>query len=75
MPLEFLYVSRIAPPHMVGAYYSSQNLSYLGAASTPVVCGFILAAYNPMCFLMYLFALLIVGGAIFYNAGGRLTSR
>ncbi|MBT2340714.1 MULTISPECIES: MFS transporter [Pseudomonas] len=71
-PLEFLYITRIAPPHMTGAYYSSQNLTYLGAASTPVVCGFILAACNPMYFFLYLLALLMAGGAMFYNAGGRL---
>lgn len=71
-PLEFLYITRIAPPHMAGAYYSSQNLTYLGAASTPVVCGFILAGFNPLYFLLYLLGLLLVGGTIFYVEGGRL---
>jgi MFS family permease len=71
-PLEFFYITRIAPPHMTGAYYSSQNLTYLGAASTPVVCGFILAGFNPLYFLLYLLGLLLVGGTIFYVEGGRL---
>jgi MFS family permease len=71
-PLEFFYITRIAPPHMAGAYYSSQNLTYLGAASTPVVCGFILAGFNPLYFLLYLLGLLLVGGTIFYVEGGRL---
>jgi MFS family permease len=71
-PLEFLYITRIAPAHMAGAYYSSQNLTYLGAASTPVVCGFILADFNPLYFLLYLLVLLMVGGVIFYVEGGKL---
>jgi MFS family permease len=72
-PLEFFYITRIAPAHMAGAYYSSQNLTYLGAASTPVVCGFILAGFNPLYFLLYLLVLLMVGGVIFYVEGGKLT--
>ncbi|WP_371864305.1 MFS transporter [Pseudomonas sp. Irchel 3E13] len=71
-PLEFFYITRIAPPHMAGAYYSSQNLTYLGAASTPVVCGFILAGFNALYFLLYLLGLLLVGGTILYVEGGRL---
>ena len=71
-PLEFFYITRIAPAHMAGAYYSSQNLTYLGAASTPVVCGFILAGFNPLYFLLYLLVLLMVGGVIFYVEGGKL---
>ncbi|MNR03779.1 putative transporter [compost metagenome] len=73
-PLEFLYITRIAPARMAGAYYSSQNLTYLGAASTPVVCGYILVDLSPLYFLLYLLVLLIVGGVIFYNAGGKLAS-
>ncbi|MCP1445947.1 MFS family permease [Pseudomonas sp. GGS8] len=71
-PLEFFYITRIAPAHMAGAYYSSQNLTYLGAASTPVVCGFILAGFNPLYFLLYLLVLLMVGGVILYVEGGKL---
>jgi len=73
-PLEFLYITRIAPARMAGAYYSSQNLTYLGAASTPVVCGYILVDLSPLYFLLYLLVLLIAGGVIFYSAGGKLVS-
>lgn len=73
-PLEFLYITRIAPARMAGAYYSSQNLTYLGAASTPVVCGYILVDFSPLYFLLYLLVLLMIGGVIFYNAGGKLAS-
>jgi len=73
-PLEFLYITRIAPARMAGAYYSSQNLTYLGAASTPVVCGYILVGFSPLYFLLYLLVLLTVGGVIFYNAGEKLAS-
>jgi MFS family permease len=72
-PLEFLYITHIAPVHMAGAYYSSQNLTYVGAASTPVVCGFILANFNSVYFLLYLLMLLMVGGVIFYKESGKLT--
>ncbi|TVT83574.1 MFS transporter [Pseudomonas sp. H3(2019)] len=71
-PLEFFYITHIAPARMKGAYYSSQNLTYLGAASTPVVCGFILSGLNPLYFLLYLMVLLLVGGLIFYVEGGKL---
>lgn len=73
-PLEFLYITRIAPARMAGAYYSSQNLTYLGAASTPVVCGYILVDFSPLYFLLYLLVLLMIGGVIFYKAGGKLVS-
>ncbi|MBC3363019.1 MFS transporter [Pseudomonas sp. SWRI154] len=72
-PLEFLYITHIAPVHMAGAYYSSQNLTYVGAASTPVICGFILANFSSVYFLLYLLVLLIAGGVIFYKEGGKLT--
>lgn len=51
------------------AFHCSQNLAYLGAASTPVVCGFILAGFNPLYFLLYLLGLLLVGDTIFYVEG------
>jgi MFS family permease len=72
-PLEFLYIARIAPPHKIGAYYTSQNLAYLGAASTPMICGFILASFNPVNFLLYLLVLLLIGGGIFYVEAGKVT--
>lgn len=71
-PLEFMYLTRIAPVEMAGAYYSSQNLAYIGASLTPVVCGFILADLNPIYFLLYLFMLLLSAGALLYRAAADL---
>lgn len=71
-PLEFLYLTKIAPAHMSGAYYSSQNLTYLGAASTPIVSGFILAYLSPLFLFIYLVMLLFAGGAIIYLEAGKI---
>ncbi|EMP4333563.1 MFS transporter [Pseudomonas aeruginosa] len=63
-PVEFLFITEIAPAHRAGAYYSSQNLTYLGAASTPLVAGLILSQVSPIWLLVYLLTLLATGGGI-----------
>ena len=49
-------------------YYGAQNLSNLGAALGPVLCGIVLATQHPH-YIFYMLALFIVAGGLFYLAG------
>ncbi|MBF4557361.1 MFS transporter [Pseudomonas sp. p50] len=67
-PAEYMFIDRIAPDHLRGMYYGAQNLSNLGAALGPVLCGIVLASYPPP-FIFYMLALFIVAGGVFYFLG------
>ena len=67
-PAEYMFIDRIAPDHLRGMYYGAQNLSNLGAALGPVLCGIVLASYPPHC-IFYMLALFIVAGGVFYFLG------
>lgn len=67
-PAEYMFIDRIAPDHLRGMYYGAQNLSNLGAALGPVLCGIVLASYPPH-YIFYMLALFIVAGGVFYFAG------
>ncbi|MNL90147.1 putative transporter [compost metagenome] len=49
-------------------YYGAQNLSNLGAALGPVICGFALAALAPQA-MFYLLMLCVIVAALFYYLG------
>lgn len=67
IPVEYLFIDYIAPPHLKGSYYGVQNLSNLGGALVPVVSGFVLAYTLPeMLFVVLMFATL-VGLALFWR--------
>ncbi|UZE15528.1 MFS transporter [Pseudomonas sp. B21-054] len=67
-PAEYMFIDNIAPNHLRGVYYGTQNLSNLGAASGPVLCGLVLATQAPHC-IFYMLALFIVSGGVFYLLG------
>jgi len=52
-------------------YYGAQNLSNLGAALGPVLCGLVLAS-QPAPFMFYMLGAFIIGGGVFYFIGARL---
>jgi len=67
-PTGYMFIDRIAPPHLRGMYYGAQNLSALGGAMGPVLCGFALAHQSPP-FMFYLLAGFIITGGCFYLIG------
>ncbi|MDQ3593574.1 MAG: MFS transporter, partial [Pseudomonadota bacterium] len=67
-PAEYMFIDRIAPEHLRGMYYGAQNLSSLGGALGPVLCGFALATQSAH-FMFYMLAAFIVAGGCFYLMG------
>lgn len=67
-PAEYMFIDRIAPAHLRGMYYGAQNLSALGGALGPVLCGFALAWWAPH-FMFYMLAGFIIAGGCFYLIG------
>lgn len=67
-PAEYMFIDKIAPDNLRGMYYGVQNLSSLGAALGPVLCGVVLAIQPPH-YIFYMLALFIVAGGLFYFLG------
>jgi len=70
-PAEYMFIDRIAPDHLRGMYYGAQNLSSLGAALGPVLCGLVLASL-PAHYMFYMLGAFTVGGGVFYFMGASL---
>ena len=70
-PAEYMFIDRIAPDHLRGMYYGAQNLSNLGAALGPVLCGLVLASL-PAHYMFYMLGAFIVAGGVFYFIGSSL---
>ena len=73
-PAEYMFIDRIAPDHLRGMYYGAQNLSNLGAALGPVLCGLVLASL-PAHYMFYMLGAFIVAGGVFYFIGASLKPR
>ncbi len=74
IPVEYMFVDFIAPPHLKGSYYGMQNLSSLGGAANPLLTGLLLTYTPPVTIfgVMMLATLLSLG--LFYR-GYRLAQR
>ncbi|MCG6576291.1 MFS transporter [Pseudomonas sp. AF32] len=72
IPAEYLFIDYIAPEDMRGVYYGAQNLSNLGAALGPVLCGVVLSSYAPQS-VFYVLSLCVVVAGVFYFLGSRRT--
>ncbi|UII72345.1 MFS transporter [Pseudomonas sp. HN11] len=70
IPAEYLFIDYIAPEDMRGVYYGAQNLSNLGAALGPVLCGVALSFYAPQA-MFYVLSMCIVVASGFYFMGSR----
>lgn len=74
IPVEYMFIDFIAPDNMKGSYYGMQNLSNLGGAINPVLCGFLLTYAAPsMMFIALIIASL--AGLLFFWLGHRLAVR
>jgi MFS family permease len=72
-PAEYMFIDKIAPSHLRGMYYGAQNLSNLGAALGPVLCGIVLAS-QPAHHMFYMLVLFIVAGGLLYFLGAAIPS-
>lgn len=71
-PAEYMFIDRIAPASLRGMYFAAQNLSNLGGALGPIVCGLVLAVWPAPMMFYVLAGFLIVGGGL-YLLGGSLS--
>lgn len=70
-PAEYMFIDRIAPPQLRGMYYGAQNLSNLGGALGPVLCGWVLASL-PAHWMFVMLGAFVVAGGVFYRLGAAL---
>ncbi|MGC5703347.1 MFS transporter [Pseudomonas sp. NFXW11] len=73
-PAEYMFIDIIAPEHLRGLYYGAQNLSNLGGALGPMLCGLVLAS-QPAQHMFYMLALFVLGGGLFYCLGASNLER
>ncbi|HEJ9095236.1 MFS transporter [Serratia odorifera] len=74
IPVEYMFIDFIAPGHLKGSYYGVQNLSNLGGAINPVLCGLLLSYAAPaLMFVMLIAAALF--SLLFFFLGHRLAQR
>ncbi|KAA8727348.1 MFS transporter [Ewingella americana] len=74
IPAEYMFIDFIAPDNMKGSYYGMQNLSNLGGAINPVLCGFLLSYTAPPVMFIVLIAA-AAAGLLFFWLGHRLAVR
>lgn len=74
IPAEYMFIDFIAPDNMKGSYYGMQNLSNLGGAINPVLCGFLLSYAAPPVMFIVLIAS-AAAGLLFFWLGHRLAVR
>ncbi|UCZ85865.1 MFS transporter [Pseudomonas sp. L5B5] len=67
-PAEYMFIDCIAPEHLRGLYYGAQNLSSLGGALGPMLCGLVLASQPPQT-IFWMLALFVIAGGLFYCLG------
>ena len=74
IPAEYMFIDRIAPPHLRGVYYGTQNLANLGGALGPILVGLFLSLFAPY-WVFVMLAAFIASGGVFYVAGSTLSRR
>ncbi len=74
IPVEYMFIDFIAPPHLKGSYYGVQSLSNLGGAVNPIMCGFLLSYTPPPVMFLVLIAAALFS-LLFFFLGHRLAER
>ncbi|MCX7568581.1 MFS transporter [Tumebacillus sp. DT12] len=72
-PAGSLFIDRLAPEGMRGAYFGSQNLKNLGHFLGPWVGGFLLARYDAAAF--WIVALFTLSSILFFLKGAEAAAR
>ncbi|MGR3885407.1 MFS transporter [Pseudomonas sp. 1152_12] len=73
-PAEYMFIDNIAPSHLRGMYYAAQNLSNVGGALGPVLCGIVLAT-QPAHTIFYMLMLFVMAGGALYWLGVALAGK
>ena len=68
IPVEYMFVDEIAPENMKGRYFAVQNLSNLGGALSPVLCG-ILLQYTFPDMMLWALIFIVLFSMVFYYIG------
>jgi MFS family permease len=71
---SYLFIDHIAPEHMKGSYYAAGNMSALGSAASPLMCGVLLESALPSVMFWVLIACVGVS-MLLYVLGMRLPAR
>ncbi|MEN5015474.1 MFS transporter [Erwinia sp. Eh17-17] len=74
IPVEYMFIDFIAPENMKGSYYGMQNLSNIGGAINPVLCGFLLS-YTPPPVMFIALIGFSVAGLVFFRMGHRMAMK
>ncbi|WP_050747510.1 hypothetical protein [Sodalis glossinidius] len=74
IPVEYMFVDFIAPPHLKGSYYGMQNLSSLGGAVNSLLTGLLLT-YTPPVTIFGLLMLVTLLSLWFCYRGVHLAQR
>ncbi|XBS68550.1 MFS transporter [Acerihabitans sp. KWT182] len=74
IPVEYLFIDFIAPPHLKGSYYGMQNLGSLGGAANPLLTGFVLTYAPPVTLFWVLILATLISLWLFYR-GFRFSRR
>ncbi|BCQ45093.1 multidrug resistance protein [Erwinia rhapontici] len=74
IPVEYMFIDFIAPDNMKGSYYGVQNLSNIGGAVNPVLCGFLLS-YTPPPVMFIALIGFSAAGLLFFRHGHRLAMK
>ncbi|WP_213991177.1 MFS transporter [Sodalis sp. dw_96] len=74
IPVEYLFIDFIAPPHLKGSYYGMQNLGSLGGAANPLLTGFVLTYAPPVTLFWVLILATLISLGLFYR-GFRYSRR
>lgn len=72
-PAEYMFIDNIAPSHLRGMYYAAQNLSNVGAALGPLLCGMVLAM-QPAHYIFYMLAMFVIAGGMLYLLGVSISA-
>lgn len=68
IPVEYMFVDEISPENMKGRYFAVQNLSNLGGALSPILCGILLQYTLPETMLWTLI-FIVLFSMVFYYVG------
>lgn len=75
VPSEYLFVDHIAPEALRGTYYAVHNLTALGGAASPMLCGALLAAGGAGAMFAVLLSCTVFGAGLFVVASRSMVRR
>lgn len=68
VPAEYLFIIKITPEELRGAYFGAQNLIFIGLSLSAILCGFLIENFAPPVLFIVLSIILILS-YLFYRLG------